>query len=234
MAADEPVEEPIEKPGDVSATERRTERESMVAGNIEAHGIRDPAVLAAMRAVPRHRFVPADVAELAYANQALRIGYDQTISQPYVVAFMTEAAALQPDDHVLEIGTGSGYQAAVLAEIVGEVWTIEIVEPLAERAERDLRANGYDKVHVRTGDGYRGWPEEAPFDVIVVTAAPDHVPQPLLDQLAVGGRLVIPVGPEAWAGQEVLRIVRTPEGFERESLLPVRFVPMTGEARDGR
>ena len=199
----------------------------MVARQIEARGVTDDAVLRAMRTVPRHRFVPDEVAPQAYDDRPLPIGLQQTISQPYIVAFMTEAAEIEPDDRVLEIGTGSGYQAAVLAEIVGEVWSIEILAPLAERAREALRVSGYDRVHVRVGDGYRGWPELAPFDAILVTAAPDHVPQPLVDQLAVGGRLVLPVG-DTW--QEIVRIRRTEGGEERESLLPVRFVPMTGEA----
>lgn len=199
----------------------------MVERQLTARGIDDAAVLAAMRAVPRHRFVPPIVEAYAYADRPLPIGHEQTISQPYVVAFMTQAAEISPGDRVLEIGTGSGYQAAVLAELVGELWTIEIIEPLAERAKEALMGCGYSRVHVRTGDGYRGWPEEAPFDVILVTAAPDHVPQPLLDQLAPGGRLVLPVGD---LRQEVVRIRRSAAGYERESLLPVRFVPMTGEA----
>jgi len=220
---------PAEPPRAVGDFGRADEREAMVERQIAARGVDDPGVLAAMRAVPRHVFVPPDAAPFAYDDRPLPIGHGQTISQPFVVAFMTAAAELDPSDRVLEVGTGSGYQAAVLAEIVGEVWTIEILAPLAERAERDLRESGYDRVHVRTGDGYRGWPEEAPFDAIVVTAAPDHVPEPLLEQLASGGRLVIPVG---GASQEILRITRTADGFERESLLPVRFVPMTGEAEE--
>jgi protein-L-isoaspartate(D-aspartate) O-methyltransferase len=215
---------------DMAQHERAEERAAMVARQVAARGIDDPAVLAAMRAVPRHRFVPAEVAPFAYEDRPLPIGHGQTISQPYVVAFMTQAAGLAPGDRVLEIGTGSGYQAAVLAEIGAEVWTIEIVEPLAERAARDLAACGYDRVRVRAGDGYRGWPSEAPFDAILVTAAPDHVPEPLVEQLAVGGRLVIPVGDRS---QEIVRITRTAAGLERESLLPVLFVPMTGEA-EGR
>jgi len=211
--------------------ERAAERAAMVEQQIRARGVRDPRVLAALRAVPRQRFVPEDVAPLAYEDRPLPIGHGQTISQPYIVAYMTEAAAPQPGERVLEIGTGSGYQAAVLAEMVGELWTIEIVAPLAERARATLAACGYERVHVRTGDGYRGWPEEAPFDAILVTAAPDHVPQPLVDQLAPGGRLVIPVGDEH---QTILRLRRTPNGIEREELLPVRFVPMTGEARGDR
>jgi protein-L-isoaspartate(D-aspartate) O-methyltransferase len=217
--------------GAVRSPDRAAERAAMVEHQLAARGIGDARVLAALRAVPRHRFVPAEVAEGAYEDHPLPIGHGQTISQPYVVAFMTEAAGLEPGERVLEVGTGSGYQAAVLAELGCEVWTIEIVAPLAERAERDLRAAGYGRVHVRAGDGWRGWPEAAPFDAILVTAAPDRVPEPLLEQLAVGGRLVIPVGSQGPQGQEILRITRTTAGLEHESLLPVRFVPMTGEAQ---
>jgi protein-L-isoaspartate(D-aspartate) O-methyltransferase len=242
VAAGESCRRPTEAGDGTSAQESGQEAASNEAGNREraemiteqlaARGISDPAVLAAMGAVPRHRFVPSDLASQAYRDRPLPIGYGQTISQPYVVAFMTEAAGVEPGDRVLEVGTGSGYQAAVLAEIVGELWTIEISEPLAARAERDLSAAGYEQVHVRAGDGYRGWPEEAPFDTILVTAAPDHVPEPLLEQLAEGGTLVIPVGSQGFAGQEILRITRTADGYARESLLPVRFVPMTGEAEE--
>ncbi len=221
----------VAEDGQAGSGERSAERERMVEGPIRARGIADPAVLAAMNAVPRHRFVPPEIAARAYEDNPLPIGWEQTISQPYIVAFMTEAAGLRRGERVLEIGTGSGYQAAVLAEIVGEVWTIEIVAPLAERARRALEESGYGNVHVRTGDGYRGWPEAAPFDAILLTAAPEHVPQPLLEQLAVGGRLVLPLG---GAFQELVLIERTPEGYERSELLPVRFVPMTGEAQEGR
>ncbi len=189
--------------------------------------ISDPLVLDAMRAVPRHLFVPDARQPYAYADRPLRIEQDQTISQPYIVAFMTEALRLKGDEKVLEIGTGSGYQAAVLAEIVDEVYTMEIVEPLAKQATERLGEMGYTNVHVRFGDGYRGWPEAAPFDAVIVTAAPNHVPQPLVDQLAVGGRLILPEGD--WA-QELVLITKTANGIEREILLPVRFVPMTGEA----
>lgn len=206
---------------------RELDRAEMIEHQLETRGVSDPVVLEALRAVPRERFVPADLAQHAYADSPLPIGHGQTISQPYVVAYMTEAARVQPGDRVLEIGTGSGYQAAVLAEIVGELWTIEIVPELAREASATLRACGYDRVHVQSGDGYRGWPEEAPFDVILVTAAPDHVPAPLLEQLAVGGRLVLPVGGEE---QEIVRVVRDESGWNYETLLPVRFVPMTGEA----
>ena len=204
-------------------------REAMVREQIEARGVRDPAVLAAMRAVPRHELVPESRAEHAYEDRPLQIGHAQTISQPYVVAAMSEALDLDANERVLEIGTGSGYQAAVLSKLSREVFSIEIVGPLAERARADLARLGYDNVQVRTGDGYRGWPEQAPFDAIVVTAAPDHVPQPLLDQLALGGRLVMPVGDTF---QELIRITRSEDGFVRETLFPVRFVPMTGEARE--
>jgi protein-L-isoaspartate(D-aspartate) O-methyltransferase len=206
-------------------------RQRMVDEQIERRGVRDPRVLAAMRAVPRHLFVPDDQRARAYDDAPLPIGDGQTISQPYIVAFMTEAARLGPGDRVLEVGTGSGYQAAVLAAIGAEVRSIEILPGLAERARTALAAAGFGKVAVRTGDGFRGWPEAAPFDAVLVTAAPDEVPPPLLDQLKVGGRLVIPVGSGT---QELIRVTRTAEGFERESLLPVRFVPMTGEAREPR
>jgi protein-L-isoaspartate(D-aspartate) O-methyltransferase len=216
--------------GPVAGDAYAAAREAMVARQVAARGIDDARVLAALRAVPRHRFVPSDLAEDAYDDGPLPIGHGQTISQPYVVAYMTQIADLRPGERVLEVGTGSGYQAAVLAELGCEVWSIEIVEALAERAARDLREAGYARVQVRAGDGYRGWPEAAPFDAILVTAAPDHVPEPLLEQLAVGGRLVIPVGPQGLAGQEIVRVTRTAAGLEREVLLPVRFVPMTGEA----
>jgi protein-L-isoaspartate(D-aspartate) O-methyltransferase len=202
----------------------------MVEHQIEARDVRNPRVLAAMRRVPRHRFMPEDVRPHAYEDRALPIGHGQTISQPFIVASMTEQLRLKPDSRVLEVGTGSGYQAAVLAEIAAEVHTIEIVAPLAERAAADLAALGYDGVQVRTGDGYRGWPEAAPFDAIIVTAAPDHVPQPLVDQLAPGGRMVIPVGGRG--AQDLRLLVREPDGVRQEILYGVLFVPMTGEARE--
>ena len=203
----------------------------MVERQIRARDISAPAVLDALAAVPRHRFVPEALAPRAYEDTPLPIGYDQTISQPYVVAFMTEAAALTPDAKVLDIGTGSGYQAAVLAEIVSRVYSIEIVPELADRSRRLLADLGYGNVEVRTGDGYRGWPDEAPFDAIVVAAAPDHVPPALVEQLAVGARLVIPVGRFT---QEILIVTKTAEGSTTEAVLPVRFVPMTGEAQRPR
>jgi protein-L-isoaspartate(D-aspartate) O-methyltransferase len=210
-------------------TTRQLERLKMVENQIEARGVADSTVLDAMRTVPRHRFVPNPYRERAYTDQPLPIGESQTISQPYIVALMTELLEPKPTDTVLEIGTGSGYQAAVLAEITDHVFSIEIIEVLAERADSTLRELGYDNITVRAGDGYRGWKEHAPFDGIIVTAAPDHVPQPLKDQLKEGGRLVIPVG-AAW--QELIVITRTDEGFKRRSVTPVRFVPMTGEAEE--
>ncbi len=203
------------------------QRERMVERQLAARDITDPRVLAAMRTVPRHRFVASGQVAAAYDDRPLSIGHGQTISQPYIVALMTQLADPRPGDRVLEIGTGSGYQAAVLAELAGEVYTIEIVEPLAEEAMRTLQRLGYDRVVVRAGDGYAGWPEHAPFDAIVVTAAPEQVPQPLLDQLRVGGRLVAPVGPQ-WAGQELRLIEKQADGTLRTTrVAPVRFVPFT-------
>ena len=218
---------PFSPPLQSLSEDYKSAREQMVRAQIEARGIRDARVLAAMRKVPRHLFVPPEEQVEAYVDYPLAIGHGQTISQPYVVAFMTEALELKPRDRVLEIGTGSGYQAAILAELVSKVYSIEIVEPLAKEAEARLRRMGYSNVQVRAGDGYRGWPDAAPFDAIIVTAAPDHIPQPLVDQLREGGRMVLPLG--LW-DQELVRLRRTREGILRESLLPVRFVPMTGEA----
>lgn len=201
------------------------ERARMVDVQIAARGVRDPRVLAAMRRVPRHEFVPASLRARAYDDGPLAIGHEQTISQPYIVAAMTELASLDAGSRVLEVGTGSGYQAAVLAEVAGEVYSIEIVEPLARGAEATLRRLGYSAVHVRHGDGHRGWPEAAPFDAIIVTAAPAQVPPALLAQLAAGGRLVIPVGEDA---QELQVHRRTAAGIEVRRVFPVRFVPMTG------
>jgi protein-L-isoaspartate(D-aspartate) O-methyltransferase len=215
-------------PGEMASASEATARERMVRETIEARGVGDSLVLKAMRAVPRPLFVPEAMRGRAHADQPLPIGEDQTISQPYIVALMSELCRLRPGDKVLEIGTGSGYQAAVLAEITDRVYSIEIIEALARSAAERLDRLGYDGVQVRAGDGYRGWPEEAPFDAIIVTAAPDHVPEPLIEQLAPGGRLVIPVGDFF---QELRRITRLADGSLRdEAVIPVRFVPMTGEA----
>ena len=201
----------------------------MVHEQLVGRDIRDPRVLAAMREVPRHEFVPESERGRAYDDHPLPIGHRQTISQPYIVAAMTERLELTGDQRVLEIGTGSGYQTAVLARLAKEVYSIEIIEELAERASADLSRLGYHNVTLRSGDGYRGWPEHAPFDAIIVTAAPDHVPQPLIDQLAVGGRMVVPVG--KWS-QELVLLRRTPDGVERKRFMHVRFVPMTGQAQE--
>jgi protein-L-isoaspartate(D-aspartate) O-methyltransferase len=203
-------------------------RGSMLEDQISARGIVDPRVLSALAKVPRHEFVPAELRAFAYEDHPLPIGYDQTISQPYIVAAMTELAEIEPGDKVLEIGTGSGYQAAVLASLARAVYSIEIVQPLAVRAAAVLRRLGYANVEVRSGDGFQGWPEEAPFDAIVVTAAPPEVPAPLKQQLAVGGKLVIPVGTDQ---QELRVLTRTKRGFDERTVLPVRFVPMTGKAQ---
>ena len=203
-------------------------RERMVTEQIAARGVTDARVLAAMRKVPRHEFVPADVRARAYEDAPLAIGNDQTISQPYIVAIMTELAKLGPRSRVLEVGTGSGYQAAVLAEVAGEVYTIEILAPLARRAGETLVRLGYGAVHVRHGDGYQGWPEAAPFDAIVVTAAAAKVPPALLKQLADGGCLVMPVG-DRDQRLEVHR--RTGDRIEVKTIFPVRFVPLTGGDR---
>jgi protein-L-isoaspartate(D-aspartate) O-methyltransferase len=187
----------------------------------------DPAVLEAMREVKRHRFVPPAFIDRAYDNNPLPIGYGQTISQPYIVALMTNMLAIAPGDRVLEIGTGSGYQAAVLAHMGIHVFSIEIIRPLAERAERRLRTEGYDTVRVKLGDGYFGWPAQAPFDAIVVTAAADHVPPPLLSQLKAGGRMVIPVGGR-FSVQQLVLVTKDADGrVSARQLLPVRFVPLT-------
>ena len=208
------------------ADEFKAQRREMVERQIRPLGIKDKSVLEAMRKVPRHRFVPAQYVHLAYADHPLPIGYQQTISQPYIVAYMTEAANISAKEKVLEIGTGSGYQAAVLAEIARDVFTIEIIPELAERARQTLSDLGYKNVHVKTGNGYLGWPEQAPFDAIVVTAAPDQVPLALLDQLALNGKLVIPVGTTY---QEMMVITKTQKGLMEKKTIPVRFVPMTGK-----
>jgi len=207
----------------------RVARLDMVNEQIVARGVRDSRVLEAMRRVPRHEFVPAEVIDLAYQDRPLPIGHEQTISQPYVVAAMTELARVAADAVVLEIGTGSGYQTAVLAELAARVYSIEIIDDLGRRAATTLTRLGYRNVEVRIGDGYAGWPEEAPFDAIVVTAAPPQVPRPLLEQLRVGGRMVVPVGTSY---QELMVVERGPAGYRTESAFPVRFVPMVGAAQD--
>jgi protein-L-isoaspartate(D-aspartate) O-methyltransferase len=195
----------------------------MVAEQIEARGIGDSRVLEAMRKVPRHRFVPADLVDSAYDDTPLPIGYRQTISQPYIVAYMSEAVRVAPQNRVQEIGTGSAYQAAVLGELAKEVYTIEIVPELARQARRRLEMLGYRNVHAREGDGYLGWPEAAPFDRIIVTAAPEQVPPPLVDQLAVGGVLIIPVG---GLSQRITIIEKNEKGTVRQETIGVRFVPL--------
>lgn len=205
-------------------------RQRMVATQLQppARDITNTRVLAAMNKVPRHEFVPEKLRAQAYEDYPLPIGYGQTISQPYIVAFMTEQLAPQPGHRVLEIGTGSGYQAAVLAELVSEVYTIEIVEPLAARAKIDLERLGYRNVKVRAGDGYQGWSEAAPFDAIIVTCAPDHIPRPLVDQLKEGGRMILPIGE---LGEQQLYLLEKRGGeVHRQAVLAVRFVPMTGKA----
>jgi protein-L-isoaspartate(D-aspartate) O-methyltransferase len=217
VAAPEPAGDPYRLP-----------RDEMVRIQLAGRDVADPRVLAAMRKVPRHRFVPAELLAKAYGDYPLPIGREQTISQPYIVAFMSQALGLRGSERVLEIGTGSGYQAAVLAELCREVYSIEIIPGLSARAGRLLAELGYANVRLRVGDGYRGWPEQAPFDAILVTAAPTRVPQPLVDQLAVGGRMILPVGPDGW--QSLVLVERTAAGVAQRELLPVSFVPMTGEA----
>jgi len=207
--------------------ERGSERVAMVRNQLVRRGIHNKAVLKVMEQVPRHLFVPKKLQHMAYNDHPVPIGLEQTISQPYIVAYMTEALAPKAGQRVLEIGTGSGYQAAVLSELAGSVYSIEIVAQLAKRARDTLKKLGYDNVQVKQGDGYAGWPDQAPFDAIMVTAAPDHVPQPLVNQLALGGRLVLPVGETQ---QTLMVLIRTEDGVEQEATLPVLFVPMTGEA----
>ena len=203
-------------------------RHDMVRTQLAARDIADSLVLQVMTDIPRHEFVPPSLRAMAYRDHPLPIGEDQTISQPYIVAFMTQALELKPGDRVLEIGTGSGYQAAVLARLVKEVYTIEIIPSLGDSARKLLQRLGFDNVAVRIGDGYAGWPSKAPFNAIMVTAAPNHVPPALVEQLAEGGHLVLPVG-EYY--QELLRLTKRDGRVQTESLLPVRFVPMTGQAQ---
>lgn len=204
-------------------------RHRMIEEQLKAHGrdIRDERVLEAMRKVPRHEFVPEEYRSSAYADRPLPIGYEQTISQPFIVAYMTEQLQPKSDEKVLEVGTGSGYQAAVLAELVDEVYSIEIVEPLAKSAKKTLERLGYGNVHTRAGDGYQGWPEKAPFDAIIVTCAPEDIPSALVEQLKEGGRMMIPVGPVS-AVQKLYLLEKRDGKIEKKAVMSVRFVPMTG------
>lgn len=203
-----------------------TQRRMMVEEQILSRGVTDPGVVRAMEEVPRHAFVPDRLRDQSYVDGPLAIGSGQTISQPYIVALMTSLLELDGSEKILEIGTGSGYQAAVLSRLAREVYTIEIREELGAKAEHTLSNLGYDNVRVRIGDGYKGWPEEAPFDGIMVTAAPGEVPEPLIEQLKVGAKLVIPVGDFF---QDLLVLTKTADGVERREIIPVRFVPMIGE-----
>ena len=211
-----------------SAGEFAAERQKMVEQQLRPRGIRDERVIVAMAKVPREEFLPENFRNQAYADSALPIGHDQTISQPFIVAVMTEQLRLEPNDRVLEIGTGSGYQAAVLAELVKDVYTIEIVEPLAKEASARFARLGYNNAHAKVGDGYQGWPEVAPFDAIIVTCAPDKVPSPLTQQLKDGGRMIIPVG--AGIDQQLYLLEKKNGELAQTAILPVRFVPMVGEA----
>jgi protein-L-isoaspartate(D-aspartate) O-methyltransferase len=220
-----PARQSVESVSDRTYSQMRGQ---MVAQQLAARDIADQRVLAALGRVPRHNFVPAQWQRWAYDDRPLPIGHGQTISQPYIVALMTQLADPKPNARALDVGTGSGYQAAVLAELTKHVYSIEIVAPLADEARRRLQSLGYENIEVRHGDGYRGWPEKAPFDVIIVAAAPDHVPQPLVEQLAPGGKMVIPVG-DWW--QELTVVEKAEDGtVRRRSVAPVAFVPMTGEA----
>ncbi len=201
------------------------QRKQMVNEQIKSRGITDKRVIAAMEKVERHRFVPQELTHLAYGDHPLSIGYEQTISQPYVVAFMTEALKLKKTDRVLEIGTGSGYQAAILAEICDSVFTIEIIPPLAQKAHKILSELGYNNIQVKTGDGYLGWPEKAPFDAIIVTCSPTKVPPALEEQLKEGGSMIIPVG-DQMTGQYLYLIKKQNGKLIKQNVLPVRFVPM--------
>lgn len=210
-------------------SERKEERHQMVKKGIRQQGVTDPDVLEAMRHVPRHLFVPEKYRKFAYQNRPLPIGHNQTISQPYIVGYMTQMLDLDSNDKVLEIGTGSGYQAAVLAELTPHIFTIEIVEALGKQARELFEELGYTTIQTKIGDGYQGWPKHAPFDAIILTAAPEEIPQPLIEQLKPGGVLVAPVG-SAGQTQILERVIKTKEGdIEIDRKLPVRFVPMTRE-----
>jgi protein-L-isoaspartate(D-aspartate) O-methyltransferase len=214
----------------VQAQNYEKERRRMVFRQIERRGIRDKRVLQAMGEVPRHEFVPIAALPNAYADRPLPIGFGQTISQPYIVAFVAEHLKLDPEDRVLEVGTGSGYQAAVLARLVTQVFSIEIVDELILRATSDLQRLGYQNILVKSGDGYEGWPEVAPFDAIIVAAALDHIPQPLIDQLREGGRLIIPIG--NMIDQQLMLVEKEAGEIRRRAICPVRFVPFTRKAAD--
>jgi protein-L-isoaspartate(D-aspartate) O-methyltransferase len=229
----DPPAEPTRVPAPTSTVhkesdDRLEERMKMVETQIRRRGVTDEDVLAAMEKVPRHEFVPDQFDAQAYADRPLPIGYGQTISQPYIVALMTELLDLQTTDRVLEIGTGSGYQAAILAEIVAEVYTVEIIEPLAIEAKERLERLGYSNIHTLHADGYHGWEEHAPYDAIIVTAAPDHIPQPLVQQLEDGARLVIPVGPPG-GYQSLWQITKEGDQVKKRNVTGVLFVPLTGE-----
>ena len=227
----EQTKTPSLDPSSAAEQEAKRRRAVMVDRQLRGRDITNPAVLAAMGKVQRHRFVPARLQKHAYDDRPLPIGHRQTISQPYVVALMTQLAKPTKAARALEVGTGSGYQAAVLAELVKTVYSIEIVQPLATSAKATLKSLGYQNVHVRHGDGYRGWKEHAPFELIIVAAAPNHVPQPLIDQLAVGGKLVIPIGTRF--GQQLVVLTKDADGnVNRNVVAPVAFVPMTGELVD--
>ncbi len=213
--------------------ERVEDRKEMVKEQIKERGVNDPNVLKAMQTVPRHAFVGKNYRYRAYYDSPLPIGYGQTISQPYIVAYMTEKLELEKDDKVLEIGTGSGYQAAVCAEICKEVYTIEIIEELANSAERRLKKLGYNNVFTKAGDGYYGWPEEEPFDNIIVTSAAAFVPPPLMKQLKENGKMVIPVG-SPYGNQRLVLVEKDKDKVKTRTLMPVRFVPMTGRVQEGK
>ncbi len=213
----------------LSSEDYSKERKEMVEFQIKQRGIKDTLVLNAMAKVERHKFVPPEYRKWAYSDRPLPIGYEQTISQPYIVALMTSLLNLKGEEKILEIGTGSGYQAAILGEIVEEVYTIEIIKPLAESAEKRLKQLGYTNIKVKHGDGYQGWKEYAPFDGIIITCAPPKIPQPLIEQLKIGGKLVVPLG-EVY--QELIVITKTKEGIERKNIIPVQFVPMRGKIEE--
>jgi protein-L-isoaspartate(D-aspartate) O-methyltransferase len=215
---------------DISVIEEKfqLERQQMVENQIQARGIHNQRVLQALQKVPRHRFLPPSLSHLAYTDSPLSIGYEQTISQPYIVAYMSEAAQISPQDKVLEIGTGSGYQTAILAELAKEVYTIEIVPELAKKARHTLQELGYSNIHVRMGNGYQGWEQYSPYDAIIVTAAPAHIPEALIEQLEIKGKMVIPVGT---LYQELKVFIKTEKGLIEQKKIPVQFVPMTGKVK---